>query len=278
MQAYPIRGVIYNEIMLLKGLPTSSNVEVLTKHLDGTSLVFKPIDEVQYDECLLLTNGAINGGYLLKNSLSSFQYIQYDPLTDTFSFIERPSPIPLISSSASKLWNSLLTGVVYDLYDIKVRFLPSFLYEGGTLVQKKGQDVLNIEKNITTFNNPSTYYFTNTLDAKENILYKYSYNAECKSYSKGYCNGTLPYTGSIDYTAYGACHLTPKGYQCYTEDYNKVQENNNKLILFVVLIILGVSIAWILVSFRLIDTATSAVYRPELYFDDNNVIDVDAWH
>ena len=220
----------------------------------------------------------MNGGYLLMNSSVNFEYLQYNDLTDTFQFSTQVVPLPLISSSASKLWNELLTGVIYGLYDIKVRFLPSLLYQGGTLAEIRGQQILNIEKSITSFNNPETYYLTNTLDARENILYKYSYAADCKTFSKGYCSNLLPYTGSIDYTSYGACYNTPRGYQCYTEDFNKIKEDNGKIVLFVIFLILGLILIYILISYRIIETNTSAVYRPEIYFDDNNVIDIDDWH
>ena len=272
MQAYPIRGSVYDNVMLLKGLPTST-VEVLTKNL-----TFKSINDVTYDECLLLTNFIINGGYAFANSLRPFEYLQYDNQTDTFIFSTQSAPLPLISSSASKLWNTVLTGVIYDLYNIKIRFLPSLLYQGQTLAEKKGQQVLDIEKSIITFNDPTVYYFTNTLDANENVLYRYSYDAQCKTFSKGYCSNLLPYSGSIDYTSYGACHNTKQGYECYTEDFNKIKQDNGKIVLFVVFLILGLILAYILISFRIIETNTSAVYRPEIYFDDNNIIDIDDWH
>ena len=271
MRAYPIRGQVLNNIMILKGLPTSST-QVLTK-----DLIFQNIQDIQYENSLVVNVAYADAGYAFNLSNDDKIYIKYNEDTLSFEYADTAYPVNLITSSITKELGRLYAGMVYDLFDIKIRFLPSMLYEGATLNIKRNQEILNIEKNIT-LSSPPIYYFTSLIEAKDNIIYKYSYNGECKTGSKGLCGIDEYYTPTFDYDGYGACYYSSDGFKCFIKDTEGETKKNNIPIFILVFVIFFLCLGFVVIALLYAEYKSSPEFRKDLYFKKNYYIDVSDWH
>lgn len=284
MQAYPIRGIITGQTMVLRG--TLDETEILTRGLE-----FKKISEVSFGNAYVGTVSQINGGYCIAditvNPRLYLSFLNGHLITSTNAY-----PFNLQSSSVSNLWYNVVAGALYSLEDTtwRLRFLPTKLYVGGTTSVIEGQQVIDLEKTITSYINPPTYYFTNTVDAKDNILYKYSYGSYCDTLSKGYCPYVTNYEFEMGTGSSASCHLAEPltanalmgspGFTCGDSSIKEMHKERNatRIILLIALVTFLLAFLAFCIGALIITTRTSQVYRPELYFDDAVVTDIDQYH
>lgn len=259
--------------MILRGI--GSETEILTR-----SLTFESIASTDFADAYIGRVSQLNGGYSIADSTTNPR-LYLSLLNGQLVTTRVAYPFNLQSTSVSNLWFDVVAGALYSLEDTtwRLRFLPTLLYIGGSTTVIRDQKIIELERTIT-YTDPGIYYFTNTADSRDNILYRYSYGSYCSTLAKGYC----PYVSNYEYeTSAGSaayCHLdaSRQGLTCGDTRQIDTTTSNARTVIIIGLVTFLVVVAVFVLGSIIIMRRTSQEYRPDLYFDDAIVTDIDQYH